>query len=38
MKSRLRVKQDPITFPAHALIVVEERLGEQQAEGVKPNQ
>lgn len=25
---------DPIVFPAHALLIVEERLKEQQAEGV----
>lgn len=27
--------QRPITFPLHALLIVEERLREQQAEGVK---
>jgi hypothetical protein len=26
---------NPIVFPAHALLIVEERLREQQAEGVR---
>ena len=26
---------DPISFPAHALLILEERLREQQAEGVR---
>lgn len=29
-----RLMADPIVFPAHALLIVEERLKEQQAEGV----
>jgi hypothetical protein len=29
------VSWEPVVFPAHALLVVEERLKEQQAEGVR---
>ena len=35
MKGYLCQRQDLVVFPAHALLVLEERLREQEAEGVE---